>query len=415
MPWERVSAIDSMRRNVTGSNTGNMIFQQAVIKALSVPGQEVARATNKSPHPDQADRINEQGGMLVLPLSNWFRPNFAARLDRAAEMVRRVKGPVVVVGVGCQADLDYDVDALASIAEPARRFVSAVLDKSASIGVRGECTAAFLHKLGFRDVEVIGCPSMFMDGPSFPELSTVSRFDRGTKLSVNISPEHHQAAFSSGTGKVGRIIAAAVRDHDDVEYVPQENGSIHGLLFARSSATPEHGDIPEHAYRQMHGRGAVVAFVDPRTWSEHLGKRDFVFGTRLHGCIAGLLGGTPAHLVAHDSRTLELARYFQIPHTTTRDLDPDESAASIHDRSDFTAMFSGHRERFDRYAAFLARNGLRDVFTDDGGGGGGAFDRRLAAARLAPPVRPASPGRPDVLMRRAGAAIRRALGGRPER
>ena len=46
-----------------------------------------------------------------------------------------------------------------------RDFVAAVLDRGPSIGVRGELTADFLRRLGSRDVEVIGCPSMFFHGP----------------------------------------------------------------------------------------------------------------------------------------------------------------------------------------------------------------------------------------------------------
>ena len=46
-----------------------------------------------------------------------------------------------------------------------KAFVRAVLDHGPSIGVRGELTAEYLRSLGFRDVEVVGCPSMFAWGP----------------------------------------------------------------------------------------------------------------------------------------------------------------------------------------------------------------------------------------------------------
>ena len=56
----------------------------------------------------------------------------------------------------------------------------------------------------------------------------------------------------------------------------------------------------------------VRFFLDPKTWFDHLAQYDFSFGTRIHGNIAALLAGTPALLLAHDSRTLELAEYHEI-------------------------------------------------------------------------------------------------------
>ena len=54
-------------------------------------------------------------------------------------------------------------------------------------------------------------------------------------------------------------------------------------------------------------------FLDPWTWMDYLAGFDFAFGTRIHGTITALVSGTPGYLFAHDSRTLELARYFDDP------------------------------------------------------------------------------------------------------
>ena len=61
-------------------------------------------------------------------------------------------------------------------------------------------------------------------------------------------------------------------------------------------------------------------YADPWPWLADLAAFDFSFGTRIHGNIAALLAGTPAYVLAHDSRTLELARYFEIPHTAMPDV-----------------------------------------------------------------------------------------------
>jgi polysaccharide pyruvyl transferase WcaK-like protein len=51
-------------------------------------------------------------------------------------------------------------------------------------------------------------------------------------------------------------------------------------------------------------------------------ETDFVFGSRIHGSIAAVLSGTPSYLLAHDARTLELARYFDLPHRPMADTRP---------------------------------------------------------------------------------------------
>ena len=394
-PQEPHDPFTVLARNTTGCNVGNMLFSQSVFKTLSLPDHELA-ANGLDLGPKHAGRINAECDLLVLPLANAFRPEFHDRLDLMADAVRRLKVPVLVLGVGCQTGLDRDLSRLDGIRRPARRFVSAVLDRSATIGVRGECTADFVRSLGFRDVEVIGCPSMFMHGPALPEPRRVPVVDRSTRVTVSVSAANDMAAFSTGLERLGQVIARTVAEHDDVDYVPQENASLEGLLLGRDPRPSEHDVVPEAVYRAMLDAGRVTAFVDPRTWLAHLGTRDFALGTRLHGAVAAVLAGTPAHLIAHDSRTLELAEHHQLPHSRTSDLDASSSAAQLLEKLDTGPMLAGHAQRFTAYADFLRRNGVRNVYSD--GDGGAAFERELAAAELAGPVGPV-PVVPEVLER----------------
>ena len=320
----------------------------------------------------------------MLPLANQFRPNFAERLGFMADTIQRLKVPVVVIGVGCQTDLDYDFARLEPIRAHVKRFVGAVLDRSSSIGVRGACTAEYLKSLGFDAVEVIGCPSMFMNGPELKSPKPIESFNNSTRLTVNISAPGQQARFSTGLDKMGQVIAGAVSNYDDVEYVPQQRDSLMALLLGTSYRTHEQRAIPRDVYRRLYDGGRVTAFIDPRTWIDHLAERDFVFGTRLHGGIAALLAGTPAYMIAHDSRTLELARYHEIPHVSIRALTVDQEPRDFYDRAAYTGMTKGHDGRFEVYARFLESNGLRNVFSH--GDGGAAFEARMSAVELPPAI-----------------------------
>ena len=69
-----------------------------------------------------------------------------------------------------------------------RAFVGAVLDRSPSIGVRGELTYDYLRGLGFRDVEVIGCPSMFFHGDRMAIEKRTPTLDTDAALAINVTP-----------------------------------------------------------------------------------------------------------------------------------------------------------------------------------------------------------------------------------
>jgi len=388
MPTEVIDPFTTIRRNVTGTNIGNMLFQQSVAKSLSLPDYDV-RAYGLDLRPSLVDWINDECDMLVLPFANQFRPEFSDRLDIMATTIRKLKVPVTVVSIGCQTNAEYDYSNLNSIKVSAKRFISAVLDKSAVIGVRGDCTAGYVRSLGFRDVEVIGCPSMFMNGATLASPRAIRDFDGDTRISTNISAVGGQAAFSTGFDRMGESISLANARYRDVDYIPQENRSILDLLLAKDSEQTEHHAMRAETYEALHKRGNVTSFVDPRTWFEHLATRQFVYGTRLHGNIAGLLSGTPAHLLAHDSRTVELADYHHIPYTRMDAFSEKEDPRELYERSDYTEMTSNHRDRFETYAGFLRKNGLKNVFSD--GDSGSQFEQQLQSAALPEAIRSISP------------------------
>src|SRR5699024_4991298 len=82
--------------------------------------------------------------------------------------IERLDMPVAVVGVGATLPLGESVDSIdPEHAEITSRFTRAVLDRSATIRVRGRTTADLLAHLGYGEdaVRLIGCPSMFRTGP----------------------------------------------------------------------------------------------------------------------------------------------------------------------------------------------------------------------------------------------------------
>ncbi|MFI5689687.1 polysaccharide pyruvyl transferase family protein [Streptomyces sp. NPDC051636] len=382
-PHDVVPVEEALHRDVIATNSGNLIFSDAAHKILETPGTEVV-SNGIGTDVAAAGRINEEYDAFVVPLANAFRPSFESRLKRMTRLISKLKIPVIVLGVGAQAGVGYNPARLKPMEPAVREFCSAVLDRSASIGVRGEFTEQYLKDMGFRDVEVIGCPSLFMYGRELDVRKKSPALTPDSRIAVNGS---HSAVEKQG---LDRIIARTHERYPHLRFVGQNLSDARQLHWrdlsdpnALVTAMPTHPDHP------MYREDKVRVYIDPVTWIDDLRAFDFSFGSRIHGNIAALLAGTPATVLCGDSRTLELCRYFDIPHQRLAEVVKDPRAADparLYEQADFGGLVGGHAERFERFTAFLDRNGLENTFTH--GDGGAAFEERMESLSFPPGIRP---------------------------
>lgn len=376
-PFEAADPARYIHQDLMGTNVGNLLFSDAVHKLLSLPGTEVVsngiRTTRFTP--EWVERTNAEFDVFAVPLANAFRPTFHASLDRLTAAIEQLTIPVVVIGVGAQAGIHDDLDVLAGMKDSVVRFARAVLERSASIGVRGELTERYLNGLGFHEVDVIGCPSAFTFGPEVPELKSVGEFGAQTRVALNLSPDARLAGDVSGLARV------TLDRHPLTTYFAQEIGDARLLFWGDTSVEEELEDaFPLHLSHRLLREGRTLVPLDPHVWRKDLARHDVALGTRIHGNIAGLLAGIPSVVVAHDSRTLELSRYFDIPHVLMESVPAGAGPAEVFEGADFTAWRGGHRERYDRLASFLERNGLPNAYA--GGDDGAAFEADLGQVAL---------------------------------
>jgi hypothetical protein len=97
-----------------------------------------------------------------------------------------------------------------------------------------------------------------------------------------------------------------------------------------------------------------------------------------------LVAGTPATLIAHDSRTRELAEYHEIPWVEVAQLDRVGTPAGTYERSDWSAYNAGLASRFEVLTRFLSDSGLEHVA--EPGKANPAYDEAIAALELPGPV-----------------------------
>lgn len=377
-PLTPVSPESTCESNLMGNNVGNLLFSAASHKLLSGHGNVVeSHGLSRFTYTDPGE-INERFDVLVLPFANALRKKFEPKLLRYTKLIEKLKIPVVIAGIGAQTSIDGDLDELRPVDGSVTRFMRAVLERSGTVGVRGEFTETYLNSLGFRDVEVIGCPSMFTNGPDL----YVRKRDPG------LGAESRIAVNASSAGPMAKIVDRHAARYDGMRYICQDGRELELLLWGRGfSASNKRFNLPKSKRDRLYLTDRMRICIDPWTWTQYLGTFTFSFGARIHGNLAALIAGTPAFVLAHDSRTLELARYFSVPHRRMSDVTASTDAAELYEEADYTALNNGHAERFRRFEAFLRMHGIESIFSDSDGLA--SFNARVARTHFPGPVKTA--------------------------
>lgn len=398
LPWDNLSPKVVLNRNTIGSNTGNLLFFNSVVRTLMTEDDtEFALANPLEKGRNAIETALSGADLLVMPFANAFRKDFNIRAW--VDCINAAKIPCVVVGIGAQFPLDLGNNkgsGCAGLDKNALDFCRAVLKKSASIGVRGEITYDYLRWLGLShdEVDIIGCPSMF----SNPQLK-IHNSQLGGELS-NLKIATNGSGFSKSTGADYRnppqflkFLNRIWKEYPGSVLIPQELDEGLAVWQGRDPDRARFEPTYPHSPNDpMFRQNRVRFFVNAPSWLEYLGGFDFVVGNRIHGTVAALLGGTPAMLVPTDSRTLELARYHEIPHIENLDnLNSPDSIYSLYHQAleRIPAMKKRGRENFAAYLSFLEKNGISHIY-NEGPPAIVPYDRKISGISFHPPVEPFS-------------------------
>lgn len=376
-PFDVVSAGRTLEENIIGGNNGNLLFASAAHKLLSVTGAEVVSTENKI-DPASTARINAEFDGFVLPLANAFRPDFEAELLRITKFIEKLKIPVMMLSGGAQSGADGGFAGLRRMETTIKRFARAVLDKSPAVTVRGARTATYLDSIGIRDVEIIGCPSLTFHGPDFL-VSNPARITARSKVAYNVETSKDFLA---------ETVAFNQDKYRNFTYLPQDRRTLEMMLWGGEAyAETRDPRLPLRTAHRQFQEGLARYFVDPKPWMDFLGGYDLSFGPRIHGNIAAILGGTPAVVTAHDSRTLELAEYHSLPFITAPEFSGPMDAKDIATRADFTDFNAGQSERFERVRRHFEACGFETIFDVEHSDALQSYNERLSGTEFPLPVR----------------------------
>ena len=294
--------------------------------------------------PAMIDRLNAEYDYVFLRGSNYVHAQM--NWAKAAEVLRRLKIPVIAFGIGAQAPVSGKLE----LSEDTKTVLKLISDSTASLGVRGTYSAEVLNDLGIRNVRIIGCPTAFRNNdpnlairlPPLEQIKTA-----GVTLRREVSKTYAQDIKRYLT--FHRSLVKAMADRFEVTLMSQGEVEEKKLALgtpeqkAQALAALRENEWANNWYLDEQVTGLYQSrmfYSDVVAEYERLVRGlDLVLGYRLHGNLMALANGTPSIYFTYDSRTVEFAETFKIP------------SVDVFAGQDFRLEEHWEQARFDRFNA----------------------------------------------------------------
>lgn len=380
LPFESISTLDMLNHDKTGTNNGNLIYQYGISRTLMNKGTEIY-SDKYSTDVNNYSEINEKYDCYVIALADAFRDDFRPALRRYTQLINKLTIPVYVIGAGVRAPVHVDIKNGFSFDEDVKNFIKAVLNKSQTVGLRGQITSDYLTHLGFKegvDHQVIGCPSMYTFGRNInilrPELNSNSF------ISIN-------ASTISNDNEMNFIYKISEQFNQHC-FIPQYYKEIFlsylGGPSIGKTALKYPGDISSKFYMS----GKVKFFMNAPSWFDYMRKADFSIGTRLHGNIVATINETPNITIVRDARMKELADYHSLTHVMADQINDKTNLQDLIDSMNFEQVSIKQRENFDNYINFLNKNEIDHIYKNDINRNDAPLDYLVNSLQFEPPITP---------------------------
>lgn len=376
-----------MYHNILGNNIGNALYAYSVFRALTLDASDNGEGTSLVPTyykykytDEEIEEINSTYSCFVIPLANAFRSNFAGHLRGLAKLVKKLTIPCVVIGVGINFPYDPDLRQKFEFDKDVKFFMDAVLEKSSTVGVRGELTGAYLSGLGYRedtDYTVIGCPSMYTFGRDL--FVKEGKITKDSLICVNHSTQSPQ--------NIRDFTNKAISELTNYYMLWQTKNEYRFIYTGMSYMYGDAKNFPcKFAQDELYRENRLRFFTNIPTWLDFMRSADFSFGARLHGNIAATIVGTPSLLLVKDARTQELSGYHHLPCVSPDMINPSDSLFDLIEKIDLKGHLKYQGENFDRYVDFLNRNKLEHIFKNNSNPQNTALDRQMSKITYNPPI-----------------------------
>lgn len=393
-PIDTLSAEDILLTNPIEDNIGNLLFQNSIFRTFMNEEVQVdPDYYSFDSSEDRAEEINNTYDYYLLPLANYFRESYIPYLNKQTELIKQLKIPVVVIGVGLQAPTDSKIEDGFSFDSDVRDFIKSVLDRSSIIGVRGETTGRYLKHLGFKeeaDFTVIGCPSMYTFGENIHIDNRI--ITKNSTVSVNSARKR----IDDSTAKYIESSAKSFKNHF---FIPQDIDELK-LIYTGRGDVKYKSKYTNYMKNDIYNSSSVRFPLNVSSWLTFLKEVDLVFGARIHGNIAGTLAGIPSVIFPIDTRTLELAEFHGLNCIHINDSSKNIPFIELLSEIDFRKPEKKHKSNFTNYLKFLDKNNLDHIYKSDPGRADAPYDKLVASVKYPNLVRSSTSCSDKILLKR---------------
>lgn len=332
----------------SGHNTGNLFIGWSL-------AAQIDAVFERCPTVERAQQLRSRCDFLVIAAANFVSPHFD--MGRMADIVEAADLPCVVAGLGAQAPrMGEKIEA----PEGTRRLLRAISERANAIGVRGAYTAEVLSDYGIRNVEITGCPSLYLAAREYRSVGE----PEPSKFAVNGSTD--VVPHSADPEKMASIEGDLYRQAMDfgADYVLQSErleveimagGEVETRFQALRARFPKLAHASNDRLARFI-REQCKIFFEIDGWTAHMRDKAVSIGSRFHGNVAALHAGTPALFICHDARTTEMCQFAGLPHVAIGEVDDPylPALAQRIDMAPFQRRLPDLRQAFRR---FLKRNG----------------------------------------------------------
>lgn len=408
-PFEYLTVREVSDDNLFGNNVGNLLYAFSIFRWLMT--DENVELVPDRYRPERGlcsdadiDRINQEYDRYIVPMADTFRKSFEENLRIYTQFIRKLKIPVIVIGVGISGGLETNAPVNCVPDEVVKEFLNTVLDHSAIVGLRGEHTCMLLEKLGYQEgkhITPIGCPSLYTYGErlklSDPDIAGDKRLILTNNIFAN-TPVH-------------RFIRKTAQEYPEFFYIPQRVEELRMYYSGRDMDLKTFPDnrkqYPVSLRDPFFVKGHTAFPMNIPGWMKLTKGSGMAVGPRLHGSVVSMLTGVPALLIRKDWRTTEVGEYHHIPMISQFSVTDKTRLEELAGQFDFHAPEKVHKENLKHYRDFLAANAVANIYgsramnagsaadsAEDAGADGSAagqdcvFDRKIRQAKLAVPVLP---------------------------
>lgn len=361
-----LNLLDNECLDIIGNNTGNLIFSKYFTNSLKDKFEYV------QPHD-----LNINDSHTIFLLANFLRPTFSQEYsEKLLNFLNSMKNQITVVSIGCQADLENinPKEYVKTLDNTVKQIAYKMSEKSVSIGVRGEFTYNVFKELGIKNVDLIGCPSWFVNGYNQKDVIKKEWDDNFNVAFYSCwepYSEWHQKWHKKLLDEALKLKDTKFVLQSEFEYLPfylKSKGydiSDEKYIDSLYKLSQHFGISVDNFMHNTRLSNLLEIFTNVSQWENFTKSRDLNFGFRIHGSIISLKQGIPALPIAPDSRISEFCDLFKIPYIKVNTISSEQfNLRNFYENADFSQMNKVYTKLLENYISFLNKNGISHNFSN---------------------------------------------------